>query len=91
MFKGTIESSTRALCKEANEDFVKAAKKWLEPPIPLTPSAPASCFADDESSGGGSPEKTPSQRPTHFSRLATACNSSPCSCNLDRECSLDRD
>lgn len=49
MFKGTIESSTKQLCKEAQEDWVNAAKKWLEPPIAIEPTAPVSAFAQGSS------------------------------------------
>ena len=66
MFKSTIESSTKQLCKEANDDWVAAAKKWLEPPIPMSPTAPQSAFADETTEEESSPEGK--KRPTHFTR-----------------------
>lgn len=69
MFKSTIESSTKQLCKEASEDWVTAAQRWLEPPIPRDKpegDTPTSVFANS----GGVPAKEdgePSEL-THFSR-----------------------
>jgi hypothetical protein len=67
MFKSTIESSTKQLCKEASEDWVSAAERWLEPPIPIQPEVgtPASVFAN---SVDGASTEGELKELTHFSR-----------------------
>ena len=73
IFKGTIESSTKNLVKDALTDWVATAKRWMEPPIQVS-QATDSPFANGPAEQGSSEEF---QEPTHLSRHVPTLTSPP--------------
>lgn len=77
IFRSTIESSTKQLVKEACEDWLATAHRWLEPPIPIRSAFDGASKKEEEEEGSAYHELT------HFSRWPSLPGCQPFQPNIE--------